>query len=66
MDRATPSASLALKSKGSEILIPALTFELGLYRISVHLKLLTEDQLLEHSDAIYMDVISSPLIAHIK
>ena len=62
----TPTGSFPLKSKGSEILIPHLTFPLGLYRISVDLKLLDETQVLEHSDAIYMSVTPSPLVANIR
>ena len=61
-----PTGSFPLESRGSEILIPALTFSLGLYRISVDLKLLDDSQPLQSMDSIYMAVTNSPLIASIR
>jgi len=65
-DLKTPIASVQLKGSGSEIMIPPLTFELGLYRVSVAIKLMDKRHNLEATDAVYIMVEASPLVANIK
>lgn len=65
-DHQTIIGSIALQAKGSEILVPPLTFELGLYRLAVAIEVLDEEHDLRSSDAIFIRVIPSPLVARIK
>ncbi|XP_077976290.1 polycystin family receptor for egg jelly-like isoform X1 [Styela clava] len=62
----TVTNSFQLDSFGSEILIPALSLELGMYMITATINLLDDEHDLQDSDSVYIEVVPSPLVSKIK
>ena len=46
--------------------MPPLTFELGMHRLAVSIRVLDELHDLRSNDAIFVKVVPSPLVAKIK